>query len=103
MYKFFTGLPFSFLHPAFPLPMLNNLLAAFKYYCFWLLFFFIERLVFVLYFFHKTQLFAAADVSKAFLYGLWMDASMAAYLCALPLIFYIISLFVSALSKWKKA
>src|SRR4051812_34611780 len=82
--------------------MFNNLLDAFKYYCFWLFFFFIERLVFVLYFFHKTILFAAADVSKAFLYGLWMDVSAAAYVCALPLTFYITGLFVPSVLKWKK-
>src|SRR3982751_1429894 len=83
--------------------MLQNLLAAFKYYCFWLLFFFLERLLFVLYFFNKTRLFSAAEIGKSFLYGLWMDVSMAAYVCALPLLFFIVRLFLPALNLGKKA
>src|SRR4051794_617459 len=83
--------------------MRNYLLAALKYYCFWLLFFFLERLIFVLYFFNKTRLFSIAEIGKAFLYGLWMDLSMAAYVSALPLLFFIVHLFVPALSSVKKA
>src|SRR6478609_8222685 len=83
--------------------MRDYLLAALKYYCFLLLFFFTERLIFVIYFFNKTRLFSFAEISKTFLYGLWMDISMAAYVCALPLLFFIVYLFVPAFSFGKKA
>src|SRR5947209_20464116 len=83
--------------------MLHNLLAAFRYYCFWLLFFFLERLLFVLYFFNKTRLFSLGEIGKSFIYGLWMDVSMAAYICALPLLFFIVHLFVPAFGLGKKA
>ncbi len=96
---FFYPLCLSF----YPLKMYSTLLAAFKYFFFWLLFFFLERVLFIVYFYNKTQLFTPAHISKVFLYGVWMDASMAAYVCIVPLLFFITYLFVKALAAWKKA
>lgn len=68
---------------------LKNLLAAAKYFACWMLFFFVDRLIFILYFLPKTTGISFAEISRSFVVGLRMDASMAAYICALPLLFFI--------------
>ncbi len=74
--------------------LLKTLSAVLRYFCFWLLFFFLERLVFVLYNIGKLSAVPVGEVLKAFGYGLWMDASMAGYFCAIPLVVFIIVWFV---------
>ncbi|HCN84118.1 MAG TPA: sulfatase [Sphingobacteriaceae bacterium] len=69
--------------------MLKTLIALLRFYCFWLLFFFIDRLVFLLYFTNKLRGISITEISKSFLYGLWMDGSMAAYITVLPLLVFI--------------
>jgi phosphoglycerol transferase MdoB-like AlkP superfamily enzyme len=67
--------------------MLRNTVFNFlRYYFFWLLFFFLERAIFLLYNFKKISEFSIAETVRAFVYGLWMDASMAGYFCAIPLL-----------------
>ena len=70
--------------------MLKTLTVLLRFYCFWLLFFFIDRLVFLLYFTDKLKGIPASEISKTFLYGLWMDGSMAAYITALPLLVFVL-------------
>jgi phosphoglycerol transferase MdoB-like AlkP superfamily enzyme len=74
--------------------LLKTLSSVLRYFCFWLLFFFLERLVFVLYNIGKLRAVPLVEVLKAFGYGLWMDASMAGYFCAIPLIIFIVVWFV---------
>lgn len=61
-----------------------------RFYCFWLLFFVIDRLVFLLHFTDKLKGISFSEISKSFLYGLWMDGSMAAYISVIPLLVFII-------------
>ncbi len=82
--------------------MAKILLAALLYFGFWVLFFFIDRLVFVLYFTDKLAGSTAAEICNIFFCGLRMDLSMAAYVCALPLLIFIICLFVPAPPVLKK-
>ncbi len=69
--------------------MLKNLAVACRFYLFWLIFFFLDRLLFLLYFPSKLKGVPAGQIMKTFFYGLWMDASMAAYLCAVPLLLFL--------------
>jgi phosphoglycerol transferase MdoB-like AlkP superfamily enzyme len=74
--------------------LLKALSSVLRYFCFWLLFFFLERLVFILYNFKKLSTVPPLEVLKAFGYGLWMDASMAGYVCAIPLIIFVVLWFL---------
>ena len=71
--------------------LLKTIWTLIRYYCFWLLFFFLERLVFILYNAPKLATQSFSEVLPAFRYGLWMDASMAGYICAVPLLIFLIS------------
>jgi phosphoglycerol transferase MdoB-like AlkP superfamily enzyme len=71
--------------------MLKVPVLLFRYFCFWLVFFFIDRFVFLLYFTDKLKGISIFDVSKTFLYGLWMDGSMAGYITILPLLVFTIA------------
>jgi phosphoglycerol transferase MdoB-like AlkP superfamily enzyme len=64
----------------------KTILSFLRYFAFWLLFFFLERTVFLLYNYKRISEESSLEVLKAFLYGSWMDASMAGYFCAIPLI-----------------
>lgn len=70
--------------------MIRNLVVLFRYFIFWIIFFFLERVVFVLYNTSKLNDASFDEIMQTFLYGLWMDASMAGYFCALPLVVYLV-------------
>src|SRR5690349_17907611 len=70
--------------------MFRNLIVLLRYFTFWLVFFFLERAVFVLYNVEKISDAPISEIMQIFLYGLWMDASMAGYICALPLLVYVV-------------
>lgn len=70
--------------------MFRNLVVLLRYFTFWIIFFFLERAVFVLYNSDKLSEAPFSEIMQTFLYGLWMDASMAGYICALPLIVYVL-------------
>lgn len=78
--------------------MIKSLLIVLRYFLFWLLFFFLERLIFIISFSHKLKYSAPLHIAKSFLIGLWMDTSMAAYICILPLLAIIILWLVPALN-----
>ena len=69
-----------------------------RYFCFWLLFFFLERLVFILYNLDKLSGQTLSEIAPAFMYGMWMDASMAGYVCAIPLLFFLVTWYIPKLS-----
>lgn len=71
--------------------LLKTVWTLIRYFCFWLIFFFLERLVFILYNADRLANQTLSEVSSAFLYGLWMDCSMAGYICAIPLLLFLIS------------
>jgi phosphoglycerol transferase MdoB-like AlkP superfamily enzyme len=65
-----------------------------RYFCFWLIFFFLERLVFVVYNIQRLSKQSLPEIAPAFLYGLWMDISMAGYICAIPLVVFLVLWYV---------
>lgn len=78
--------------------LLKTIWSLFRYFCFWLLFFFLERLVFVLYNVSRLKAQTFTEILPAFFYGLWMDISMAGYICAIPLLLFLILWFVPRVS-----
>ncbi|PRY51463.1 phosphoglycerol transferase MdoB-like AlkP superfamily enzyme [Arcticibacter pallidicorallinus] len=70
--------------------MFRNLVVLLRYFSFWIIFFFLERAVFVLYNTDKISEEPVSEIMKIFLYGLWMDASMTGYICAMPLLAYVV-------------
>jgi len=70
--------------------MFRNLVVLLRYFTFWIIFFFLERAVFVLYNMGRLSDVPIGEIMKTFLYGLWMDASMAGYICVLPLVVYVV-------------
>ena len=77
--------------------MIENLSTVFRYFIFWLLFFFLERLIFIVAFIEKVKVAAITEIGKSFLIGPWMDISMAAYISALPLLIALIVWFIPAI------
>lgn len=74
--------------------LLKTIWTLIRYFCFWLVFFFIERLVFILYNFNKLVSRSFSEIAGAFIYGLWMDTSMTGYICAIPLLVFLILWFI---------
>jgi phosphoglycerol transferase MdoB-like AlkP superfamily enzyme len=74
--------------------VLKSVFAFLRYFLFWLLFFFMERAVFLIYNAGKIAGNPALEIFKVFGYGLWMDASMAGYFCAIPLLVGLILWFI---------
>ncbi|WP_276346342.1 LTA synthase family protein [Daejeonella sp. JGW-45] len=74
--------------------MLKSFVVFFRFYVFWILFFAIERLVFLLYFSDKLKAVSFGEKAASFWYALRLDSSMVAYISALPLIIYILFLFL---------
>jgi phosphoglycerol transferase MdoB-like AlkP superfamily enzyme len=64
----------------------KNISIVVRYFLFWLLFFFLERLIFILSFTEKLKGLGFLEISKSFIIGLWMDSSMTAYISVLPLL-----------------
>jgi phosphoglycerol transferase MdoB-like AlkP superfamily enzyme len=69
--------------------MLKSFLLLLRFFLFWLIFFFLERLVFLIYFSKKLGNIQYSDIATSFLYGLRLDASMAGYISLLPLLIFI--------------
>src|SRR5690606_10930910 len=68
-----------------------------KYYFLWIVVFFLERVFFIGYFHSEIFPISFTELISIFLYGLRMDASMAGYICALPLLFFILRWCVPAI------
>ncbi len=77
--------------------MIKNLTILIRYFLFWILFFFLERVIFLLSFSDKLKAIPLTETGKSFIVGLWMDASMAAYISVLPLLATLLLWFIPAL------
>jgi len=71
----------------------NFLLYILKHYIFWLLIFFVNRSVFLLYNYSKVAETALIDVFRTFSYGIYLDNSAIAYILLLPLILILLQSF----------
>ena len=74
--------------------MLKSSLVFFRFYLFWILFFALDRLVFLLFFSDQLSTVSFGEKAATFWYALRLDSAMVAYISAIPLIFYIIFLFL---------
>ncbi|MEJ7694750.1 sulfatase-like hydrolase/transferase [Daejeonella sp.] len=74
--------------------MLKTFLVFFRFYLFWMLFFALDRLVFLIFFSDKLRAVSFGEKAATFWYALRLDSAMVAYISAIPLIFYIIFLFL---------
>ncbi len=74
--------------------MLKSFFVFFRFYLFWMLFFALDRLVFLLFFTDKLSELSFGEKAATFWYALRLDSAMVAYISAIPLIFYIIFLFL---------
>jgi phosphoglycerol transferase MdoB-like AlkP superfamily enzyme len=74
--------------------MLRNLFSLIRFFLFWLLFFAITRLVFELYFLPKLKEASFGEILQTYFYGLRLDASATAYICAIPLLVFIVNWFI---------
>lgn len=74
--------------------MLKSFFVFIRFYLFWLLFFFLDRLLFLFYFSDRISHIGLAEIASTFLYALRLDSSMIAYISVIPLLFYLILLFI---------
>lgn len=75
--------------------MLKSFVVFARFFLFWIIFFFLDRLIFLVYFSDKLAGVSYKEIAGTFLYSLRLDASMVAYISAIPLIIYIIFLLLS--------
>jgi phosphoglycerol transferase MdoB-like AlkP superfamily enzyme len=68
--------------------MLKSLLFFVRFFLFWLLFFFIDRLIFLFIYHTKVAAVPFPEVAATFYHALRLDLSMAAYLAVVPLFSY---------------
>ena len=69
--------------------MLKSFIYLLRFFMFWIIFFFIERLIFLIYFSKKLAGVPFKEILNTFLYGLRMDVSMAGYISVIPLIVFL--------------
>lgn len=74
--------------------MLKSFVVFSRFFLFWIIFFFLDRLVFLVYFSDKLINLSLKEKAATFWYALRLDASMVAYISAIPLVIYIIFLFL---------
>ena len=74
--------------------MLKSLFVFTRFFLFWILFFFLERLLFLVYFSDRLTHIGLGEIAITFLYALRLDASMIAYISVIPLIVYLVLLFL---------
>ncbi|TKC05994.1 LTA synthase family protein [Pedobacter frigoris] len=73
--------------------MLKSLLFFARFFLFWLLFFFLDRLIFLIINFKKIAINPAQDIIATFYHALPLDLSMTAYIVVIPLLSYVYWLF----------
>jgi phosphoglycerol transferase MdoB-like AlkP superfamily enzyme len=74
--------------------MLKSFAVFGRYFLFWIIFFFIERLVFLSYYSERISYLGINEIISTFWHALRLDISMAGYISAIPAIFYISLLFL---------
>jgi hypothetical protein len=72
--------------------MLKHLVVLVRFFCFWLVLALLDRLIFIAFNWSAFSQHSWSENLGPFYQGLRMDASLAAYISAIPLLFY--------LSKW---
>ncbi|MBB2148727.1 sulfatase-like hydrolase/transferase [Pedobacter sp. LMG 31462] len=77
--------------------MFRSLIFLLRFYIFWLLFFFIDRLIFLLIYHKKLAMVPLSETMATFYHALLLDLSMTAYLAVIPVLGFIFWLF----SGWK--
>lgn len=75
--------------------MLKSFLVFSRFYVFWILFSAIDRLFFLLFFSEQLSYTSLGESASTFWYALRLDSAMVAYISAIPLVFYIILLFIN--------
>src|SRR5437763_1979469 len=73
--------------------MTRHIFYLLKLYFFWIVVFFINRLVFVVYFLKDFKAAGVKNTLLSFIYGLKLDLSAAAYLFVIPFLVYILQVF----------
>lgn len=77
--------------------MLKSFTVFSRFFLFWIIFFFLDRLIFLIYFSDKIANSGLKEILSTFWYALRLDTSMIAYLSAIPLLVYLILLFLPRL------
>jgi len=75
--------------------LVNRAAFNLKYFFFWIAYFVFARLIFLLYYFDKTQELSFLTISKTVVYGLRLDASFSAYISLLTFLLILLSIFIS--------
>lgn len=73
--------------------MFKSLIFLIRFYIFWLLFFFVDRLMFLLIYHKKLAMVPLSETMATFYHAILLDLSMTAYLAIIPLVAYIYCLF----------
>ncbi|MEH6305110.1 sulfatase-like hydrolase/transferase [Olivibacter sp. CPCC 100613] len=68
-----------------------------RYFAFWMFFAILCRALFLAYFHEQLHLLSWAEILKIFAYGMRMDASMAAYISAIPAVVFIARIWIGQL------
>lgn len=71
--------------------MKKILVAFFKYFLFWLIYFLVAKLIFLLYNFNLTRSLTFGEISGVFIHGFKMDLSLVSYLMIFPGILFAFS------------
>lgn len=69
--------------------MIKNFLFFIRFFLFWLLFFFIDRLIFLFIYKDKLAALPSLEVAATFYHAIRLDLSMAAYLAIIPLLSFV--------------
>lgn len=69
--------------------MFKSLIFLIRFYIFWLLFFFVDRLMFLLIYHKKLAMVPLSETMATFYHAILLDLSMTAYLAIIPLVAYI--------------
>ena len=86
----------------------NRLLFNIYYFLLWIVYFAFARLFFLLFYFDKTTELEISTIFKTFIYGLRLDTSFTAYLCFVPFLAILFSVFINpkkigTIIKWYSA
>ncbi|WP_299109471.1 alkaline phosphatase family protein [uncultured Tenacibaculum sp.] len=73
----------------------TRLLANLIYFFSWVAYFFIGRFIFLAFYFERTSELDFFSILKTFVYGIRLDMSFTAYLCAIPFLLVLLSVFIS--------
>jgi len=82
--------------------IVNELRALTRYFLFWLIICFVDRLVFVFSFYEKIEAGNWIDVFRIYWHGLPLDFSTVSYICALPFLIYCVLSFFKKVTLSRK-